>query len=598
VDHTEEDVDGELASMPDERRRHAVLRIFGPPGTGKTTTLAARVKATAAARGAHNVVIASFSVTAAREIAARPGMAALPARSIGTLHSHAFRAIGTPDVALDPDMIRDWNREAPEDWAITGDSRGRGLSPAERAGGARSAADARTGDELIAALDLLRARQVSPGQWPPNVMRFAKRWTEWKRASGLVDFTDMITQAYARARDGEPLPGNPEVFIVDEAQDMTPIETALALMWGRRTDRTVFALDDDQAINEWRGGDPALVLGAEADDEILAQSFRVPPAVHAVAQHWIDRVSTRVPKDYHPRGLISGDGDPAPERYDVDEREAFGVARKVSYGLGSSMLVDALEADMAAGHDAMVLASCGYMLLPLIGELRRRGLPFHNPFRPAEAAWNPLGSVERAGVSTAERVFRYLISDESLGDDGRLWTGEDIRAWTELISLRAAKFRHGAANLIAALPRGELTWEHVEALFAASDDGSDALSRATTPDLEWLAGVIKGSKREATAYPLQVARQHGPAALATSPTIVIGTTHSAKGGTASKVYLSPDLSPAGFRQWNGAPTDRDQVIRQFYVGITRAFHELALLAPSSGYAIPPTDLIPVHLEVR
>jgi DNA helicase-2/ATP-dependent DNA helicase PcrA len=598
MDH--DDGDDVPGGMPADQRRHRILRIFGPPGTGKTTTLAARVRATVAQRGPDRIAIASFSVTAAREIARRPGLAALPARSIGTLHSHANRAIGAPGVALDPEALRDWNSDAPEGWAITGDTRGRGLNYAERTGsGSRTVADARTGDELIAALDLLRAQQAPASQWPPQVIKFAKRWTAWKRATGgLVDFTDMIVQAYQRARDGEPLPGNPEVFIVDEAQDMTPIETTLALEWGCYTDTLVFALDDDQAINQWRGGDPSVVLDADADDEVLSRSFRVPPAVHAVAQAWITQASARVAKHYQPRDPISEDDAHGPERWDLDDTEARGAAYRVSYNLESSMLVDALERDADEGRDSMVLASCGYMLMPLIKELRRRGLPFHNPFRPIETTWNPLGSSERTGTSTAERIYRYLVADRSLGEAHRRWTGEDVRAWAELVSLKAAGMRHGAGTLISGLPPGELTWEHVEALFAAGGDGSLALSRAAAPDLEWFASAIKASKREITAYPLQVARSRGAGALSESPRTVIGTTHSVKGGTASRVYLAPDMSPAGMRQWNGSPGERDQVRRLFYVGITRAFHDLIVLAPGSGPALSPTDLIPPSLEVR
>ena len=46
-----------------------IRRIWGPPGTGKTTTLAKRVQATVRERGPESISIASFSVTAAQEIA-------------------------------------------------------------------------------------------------------------------------------------------------------------------------------------------------------------------------------------------------------------------------------------------------------------------------------------------------------------------------------------------------------------------------------------------------------------------------------------------------------------------------------------------------
>lgn len=583
--------------MTDEQ--NSTLRLFGPPGTGKTTRLAARVKSTVGVRGRDSVRIASFSVTAAQEITNRPGVKGLlPKGAVGTLHSHAFRAGDTKTVALDPKVIADWNASASPEWKITGDSRGAAGSLAERGGGGASPENAVTGDQLVNALDLLRSQGIPRADWPPNVLRFAVRWFDWKRGVGAVDFVDMIVDAYHRARDGEPMPGHPEVLIVDEAQDLTPIEAKLALEWGRHADRTVFALDDDQTINTWRGASPELVLAAEADDEILSQSYRVPPAVHAAAQLWIEGCASRVEKDYRPRARQDDRGR---ERFDLDDADAFGTAYRASYSAESGQLVDALERDLAEGRDAMVLTSCGYMLQPLIMELRRRGLPFHNPHRPGEAAWNPLGSEEAVGMSTAERIYRYLVlNEEALGAEARPWTGRDLAAWTELVNLKTAQFVHGAGTRIKALPEDlPVPWETLERLFRDGDDGSASLHRATAGDLEWLAGVLKASKAAVTSYPMQVARSNGPSALTTGSRVVVGTIHSVKGATASRVYLSPDLSPAAMRQWQGQDVEvRDQTRRLFYVGMTRAFHDLVVLAPASRTAIEPGALVPPHLEVR
>lgn len=569
-------------------------RLFGPPGTGKTTRLAASTKATVADRGPDSIAIASFSVTAAEEIASRDGVrGVLPDRAVGTLHSHAFRAIEHPDVALDPKVIEDWNASVRPDWRVSGDGRRSGSS--DRAVGGGGLDDPRTGDELLAALGVLRARQAPGADWPLAVRAFAKAWTAWKRERECVDYEDMIVQAIRRARAGEPMSGNPEVLVVDEAQDMTPIECALAFAWGKQLagdrPRLVFAMDDDQAIMDFRGGDPAMILAADGVDEVLAQSFRVPPAVHAVAQSWIEQCSSRFPKAYQPR-------QPDPARPDPTPEHSRGWAQRAGFALGDAGLVDAIEGDLEEGASVMVIASCAYMLGPTLAELRTRGIPFHNPYRPGEPAWNPMGRPAR-GMSTAERIARFMIMDERvLGERARLWTGDDVRAWTGLISFKAAAMARGAERAIDALTAGQVPFEHLAALFRTDEAGETALSRATEPDLEWLAEVIAASKVKSTAYPLQVGRSQGASGLFGLPGLVLGTVHSVKGAQADVVYVAPDLSAAGMRQWQGTAHTRDSTRRLFYVAMTRAYQRLSVLAPVGPTAVNPAELIPAELEQR
>ena len=51
------------------------------------------------------------------------------------------------------------------------------------------------------------------------------------------------------------------------------------------------------------------------------------------------------------------------------------------------------------------------------------------------------------------------------------------------------------------------------------------------------------------------------------------------------VYLFPDISRAGMREWTGSPTQQAAVYRLFYVAMTRARDTLVLCAPSDEYAV-------------
>jgi superfamily I DNA/RNA helicase len=550
--------------------------------TGKTTYLSKTVRDLVREHGPDSVMIASFSVTAAQEIGSRfGGDGPKPnAKSIGTLHSHAYRSLGSGSVALEPKIIADWNAQNPTDLNIKPQTRGSG-HVAESGGAVSDPSKAVTGDQLLTCLDRARASMTPRSEWPVNLRTFADRWEAWKRdASGALDFTDMVEMALERARDGESAPGKPRFLLADEAQDMTPLEVALTTAWGEQAEQLIIGMDDDQAIMRWRGGDPTPLLTLEAAgdgevrDHVLDQSWRIPSSVHAIAERWVHNLSMRREKLYHPRDEV-------------------GAAFHVQETIRDAELVRRIEADLATGASVMVLSSCNYMLKPLTDALRSHGLPFHNPYRPGEMAWNPLGARE-AGVSTAERIYRYLVLDESLeGNGGRFWTGGDVQSWAGLIKLSAAGMRKGAKKMIDLLdPASEVPFEDLAALFASEE----SLEAATAPSLNWLGEALLAGKREAASYPMTVARMHGPSALAQTPRLTVGTIHSVKGGDSDIVYVDPSISRAA--RTNAASTlGRDDLIRQFYVAMTRAKHELRLLSPVSDLYVHPRDLLPTNLEV-
>lgn len=424
--------------------------------------------------------------------------------------------------------------------------------------------------------------------WCPTVARYHNFLARRNGKTYYTGNTDMIQIALERALDGERAPGNPRVLISDEAQDMTPLETALVLAWGAlASGRTILALDDDQAINAWRGGDPSpiLALGTGIDggardgvtliDRPLEQSWRIPAALHAVAQCWIELCGHRREKVYRPR--------------DVD-----GQVYAVGHTLADMPTAKAIARDAANGRSVMVLAGCEYMLRPLISNLKTLGVPFSNHYRPAEPRWNPLTSA--SGMTTAERLHRYLVLDERLmGDRSRRWTGDDVRAWIELVATKEAGLVRGAKTMAKHFPSGELSIAQVEGLFA--DD--ESLLRAVEPELQWLLECSRGLKgvSDKLAYPAKVAREYGPAALADPPLVTVGTVHSVKGGQADVVYLSPSVSGAGWAEWMRGGQSRDNTVRQFYVGLTRAITTCVVLG-STERSVPRNTLCPPELMLR
>lgn len=546
------------------------ILLFGAPGCGKTRFLSGSIKHTAYVRGADRLMVASFTRTAAHEIAGRLGNTPIPKRQVGTLHSIAFAALDRPE--LTQAHIAEWNKAHP---ALSLSVKPGGATSLDEAGPAEMAAGGATeGDTLMAGYDSVRNQQVDPAAWPADVTDFARRWEDWKRSDSLLDFTDLITMA---RDDCEVAPGSPEVGFVDEAQDMTRLEMSLVRKWGSRMERLILAGDDDQLIFRFRGATPDALLGgdvAEADRLVLSQSWRLPSTVQAAAESWIRQVTRRQEKLYAPRpeaGLVRN----IPAGYN----EPMALLRHLDKALAQEF-PDRETGEMRPAT-VMLVATCGYMLDPIKHELRKAGLPFSNPWRPTRGDWNPMkGSTEKT-TAAKDRLLAYLALEH------RDWTGEDIRRWAHVIKTTSAGMARGAKAAIAALPPDELPYETVAALWADQAQ----LEQALEPSLDWLKANLAAASRSGMEFPITVARKRGVAALTDQPRLYLGTAHSFKGAEADVVFVIPDISARGDNEWQVVGEPRDSVVRTFYVAMTRARHELVVCNASTGRHVSSEKLV-------
>jgi superfamily I DNA/RNA helicase len=381
-------------------------RIFGPPGTGKTTSLARQVRHAVNKYGADSVLATSFSRAAAAEIAAHD----LPINSnrIGTLHSHAFHALGAPEIA-EANVI-DWNR-AHLDLRITPVRRQRRLEGEEPM---EDASDPirKLGNVLLGQLNRYRGLMIDPHHWPISVRDFERDWSRYKREMGLLDFTDLIEIC---ARDVAVAPGRPDVIFADEAQDLNVMQLRLMRQWGGSAEYFFLAGDDDQTIYSHTGASPEAILDPEIPEDhtiILTQSERVPRAIHKLAEGLIRTVTRRKEKAYFPR----------PDEGSV-HRLTRGSFKTTEYSILSSAMKH-----LEQSKTIMFLSSCSYMLDPLIQVLRKNGISFHNPYRKANGFWNPL--LPKSG-SIARRITARLSRHPDYSDDHGSWMIEDPAVWAE-----------------------------------------------------------------------------------------------------------------------------------------------------------------------
>jgi len=245
-----------------------------------------------------------------------------------------------------------------------------------------------------------------------------------------------------------------------------------------------------------------------------------------------------------------------------------------------------------AGRSVMVLATCSYVLTTTMARLRAEGIPFHNPYRRKRGDWNPL-RLGSARVTTAtDRLLAFLRPDpDTWGDDARWYQGRDLRSWLDPMSTKDFLRRGAKTDADALDPVTAVDPDFFDGLFVNEDVLVRAVQAVSDHDLDWFAAHLLASKARPFEFPLTVVRRRDSASLRRTPSVVIGTIHSVKGGEADVVYLFPDLSRAGARQWWGAVDGHDEIVRQMYVGMTRAREELVVCGHSSDASVDPRAMV-------
>lgn len=136
-------------------------------------------------------------------------------------------------------------------------------------------------------------------------LRFCETYTAYKTAHGLIDFNDMLVM-YA---DREPDPLPVDAAIIDEAQDLTPLQWRVVDLAFASCQRMYVAGDDDQAIYGWSGADTERFLGMVPDEtRVLPVSHRLPENILDYSQRITARISNRFDKPFTasaPGGLVS-----------------------------------------------------------------------------------------------------------------------------------------------------------------------------------------------------------------------------------------------------------------------------------------------------
>jgi superfamily I DNA/RNA helicase len=309
----------------------------------------------------------------------------------------AFRALGKPALVVSKkETIEQWNSQHPR-WQLSPS----GASGLDEPHGFSDLACVQRGDTLLQEMNRLRGLRIDPVRWPERVRAFARPWSQFKREAKVLDFTDLIETCL---QNEVVTPHEAGALFLDEVQDFTPLELALARFWGRQCHQVYTSGDDDQCIYGFKGASPDAFLSPAlpaAHVQVLKQSYRVPRSVHAVASKITARIHTRMPKEYWPRAT-----DGIVRRLQVVTYHNIGILKKP------------LMEWIAGGKRVAFLTSSAYMLEPIKRQLREWAIPYHNPYRRQQRDWNPLSS-RTYGISPVATVLAFLKASHRAKACGR-----------------------------------------------------------------------------------------------------------------------------------------------------------------------------------
>ena len=516
--------------------RHIVI---GPPGTGKTTFLKNKVDQIIKEGKAspNEIGYFSFTVKAAEEIRNRVTNEEWSEAELKkmfpyfcTLHSLAYKRL-----RLEPHEIMD-----ELDYMELSDMTGRKFVNKMKKGNGIDISMPTAQSHYQDVINLAYAkypndddrlqkvfREVKLPDYGARstIMQMDKDLTNFKRDRHKLEYVDYFN-SFLEMKN----PPSLKYLFIDEAQDLSAHQWMVVDMIQEisKPIETYIAGDDDQAIFRWAGADIEHFIAMAKNDANtiipLKQSYRIPISVHNLATKMAQSISNRIDKSYMPR-------DEEGERKVLNFRP--------------------LNKELETG-DWLILCRTHEIVKQVCESLDRYGWLYkcygksiiNEKIIEAIVSWTRLQKGEKVSGARVDTIYSFM-------DSTRIKRGHGTfkGSHTEMYNID---------NLIHSFGLRESI-------------GGDLFTKT----LHWYDVLNAKGIRKRIRYLRAVMRDGHK--LDDKPRIEVSTIHASKGGERDNVMLLTDLSYGPYKSSKDTQQGRDDELRVFYVGATRAKKQLVIV---------------------
>lgn len=245
---------------------------------------------------------------------------------------------------------------------------------------------------------------------------------------GYLDYSGILKHAVDEMRDNaglrERLAARVRHIIVDEYQDVNPIQEAVVEILHELGASVCVVGDDDQTLYQWRGSDVQNILKFEdrypnVTQVQLEENFRSSEGVVTVAREFIKQVVQRLPKEMQATTAQTYEkGDIAALQFDDPEAEARYIAESCQSLRGVAITYEDGQRGISWSDMAVLLRSVRRDGGPIMDALTAAGIPYvitgmDNLFAKPE-------------VQAARQLFWFLAGEADENDVRAAWQNADL----------------------------------------------------------------------------------------------------------------------------------------------------------------------------